>query len=313
MRVWTVSEPKAGTLTQCLGIAKHLDSTPRSIMVDSKLPRWRIRLASPYRSLDDAAPDAIISCGRMAERHVLSLAHRFRTKRPLLVHLQTPNRGTARHFDRVFVSRHDWSSEMGGDQRYRPMTGVPHRVDHVALAERRTDAREKLGIAERKCLTVLIGGTNPAYAFDDRTIAALLEVIGKHESEGWKIAITTSRRSEPQLLDALVQRQSANVLVWDRKGENPFLDYLAAADSFVVTKDTVTMHCEALASGRPVYSFDLSHKPGSTLEKFERFHRDMSETLQLTRLYRGEIAPYSYTPPNESMRIAGLIRDAVGR
>jgi mitochondrial fission protein ELM1 len=95
--------------------------------------------------------------------------------------------------------------------------------------------------------------------------------------------------------------------VWDRTGENPLIQFFALASAFLVGKDSVTMPCEAASTGSPVYILDLPRIAGEKLEKFERFHADMSATLGITRPFIGTLDPYSYEPLNEAERIAGEI------
>jgi uncharacterized protein len=312
MRVWTVSEVKAGTLTQCVGVGRHIDPEPHSIIVAKELRRWRAGLLSPYRNLPQPHPDIIISCGSMAQRHVFAIASACR-KRPLTVHLQTPYSEFARKYDMVFISRHDWTEAKASTANFHQMLGVPHQVTAERLENARPTARMTWVQGDAKAVTVLIGGSNGAYLFDDATIEKLIATIEGLAAQGWTVLASTSRRSEPTILPRLLTLRSDRIVVWDRTGANPYLDFLAAADAYLITKDSITMNCEAVASGRPVYSFDLAKTPGIRLDKFERFQADMSTTLGLTRPFEGEIGHYEYTPPNEAHRIAEMIRDAALR
>jgi mitochondrial fission protein ELM1 len=311
MRVWTVSEVKAGTLTQCVGVGKHIDPQPHSVVVGKKLKRWQIGPLSPYSSLPQPEPDVIISCGSMAPRHVFAIASHCR-KKPFTVHLQTPQPEFANRYDMAFISRHDWTPEKARNQHFHQMLGVPHQITNERLALARPDARAKLVKAGGQALAVLIGGSNTAYVFDQATIDRLIGSIQMLAAEGWTVLASTSRRSEPSILQRLLALRSDRIVVWDRTGENPYVQFLAAADAFIVTKDSITMNCEAVSSGRPVYSFDLARdEAGDKLNKFEWFHHDMTETLRLTRPFTGSIEPYEYTPPDEAGRIAGLISEAL--
>jgi mitochondrial fission protein ELM1 len=133
------------------------------------------------------------------------------------------------------------------------------------------------------------------------------------EKQGWRIVVSVSRRSEDHTQQALSTLNSESIAVWDRRSENPYLDYMAAADAFVIAKDSITMPCEALATGKPVFTLDLTPVAGPRLDKFERYHRDLHETLQLTRPFEGKIEPYSYEPLDETRRIASVIRSQLNR
>ncbi|UIJ73853.1 ELM1/GtrOC1 family putative glycosyltransferase [Aurantimonas sp. HBX-1] len=308
MRVWTVSEEKAGTLTQCLGVAGHLTADPVVLKIE-RLAKWRRGLLSPYRRVSAAEPDIIVSCGWFAERHVARIKERF-DGRPLAVHLQPPAPPSAGIYDLAFVSRHDWKSERLEGTEYRGMIGVPHRITRQWLDARRPAARARWTAAgnDDRIVAMLLGGPNGAYDYDGPTIAGIVDTARRLAAEGAIVLATTSRRSRPALLDALLRIDDPRVHVWDRTGENPYRDYLAAADGFLIGKDTVTMHCEALTSGRPVYSLDLAAIQGERFEKFEWFHHDLQDTLRLTRPFEGRVEAYDYGFADQSLAIADAIR-----
>jgi hypothetical protein len=50
--------------------------------------------------------------------------------------------------------------------------------------------------------------------------------------------------------------------MWSNKGEeNPYYGYLALADQFIVTGDSVSMMTEATATGRPVAIYRSAERP----------------------------------------------------
>ncbi|NDW06410.1 mitochondrial fission ELM1 family protein [Jiella pacifica] len=306
IRVWTVSETKAGTLTQCLGVADFLHPNPYVVTVRKPFAWWK-----PQAYLRDLLvgrqPDLIVSCGGIAQSHTLAIAGLCR-RRPLTVHLAGLKPEYEDRYDLAFVSRHDWTPEREAKPHIHPMIGVPHRVHPDEMEARREKARARFAPGGGRIATVLVGGPNKAYLYDEPTIGRLVETIRELAGDGWTVLVSTSRRSPPALQERLFAIGDERIVIWDRQGENPFRDYLAAADALLVTKDSVTMTCEALATGRPVYGFDLAHRPhGPYLEKFERFHADMSQTLGLTRRFEGALEPYDYSPPNESRRVAAMV------
>lgn len=302
-RIWTVTESKAGTLTQCVGVAKYLNPEPvtKVVSLTRGIRKW---FEPPLFRRREQRPDIVISCGFRSEKPVLAIKEAYGGK-PLAVHLQKPR---IEGYDMVFVSRHDWKAELDGRPGYHPMTGVPHQITAARLDAIRTEARAKFKADDRRVVSVFVGGSNGAYVYDDRTHEGIAAAIEGLRDEGWRVLVSVSRRSEDATLQQLMKLRSPDVDVWDRKSENPFLQYMAAADGFLIAKDSITMPCEALATGRPVYSLDISPVPGPRLDKFEFYHRDLSETLRLTRPFAGEMAPYDYEPLDETRRIASVIR-----
>ncbi len=77
---------------------------------------------------------------------------------------------------------------------------------------------------------------------------------------------------------------------------NPYLDYMAAADAFVIAKDPITMPCELWPrASRSTHGFD-PRRGAAAGEGSSAITRDLHETLQLTGRLRGRIEPYSYEP-----------------
>jgi len=312
MRVWTVSEEKAGTLTQCLGVAQKLDANPTA-RIFRKQTRVE-RIFSAFRqSVAEKAPDILISCGSISERYVAEIKKAY-GGRPFAVHLQPPRRDLDL-FDMVFVSRHDWTKTMENNPKYFKMSGVPHRISPALLARRRESARARFAPGGEPVVTLLIGGSTWAYAFDRQTIDGIIATATDLVERGYVVLASTSRRSEPEILARLTEINDPRMIIWDRTGDNPYIDYLAAADTFVITADTVTMVCEASMSGKPIHILSPARQAGpqfekEKFEKFERFHADMHENLGFTRPFQGVMEEFSYTIEDETLRISALIKTA---
>jgi mitochondrial fission protein ELM1 len=299
---WVVSEPKIGTLSQCLSVARYFDPTPAE---KTFLPNRRLlRLFdAPLFRRSEPRPDLVVSCGFRSEKRVMGIKAAYGGT-PVSVHLQAPK---IEGYDLVFVSRHDWIASYDARPNYHQMLGVPHRFTPEFWAGRRMQARAKYARDDQKLAVVLLGGANGAYDYDAAAVDMIKQSIHVLVERGWKVLVSVSRRSSGETQNAIATLNAQDVSVWDRKSENPYVDYLAAADAFLIAKDSVTMPCEALSTGKPVYSLDLTHIPGERLEKFERFHADLAHTLKLTRSFAGDLVDYDYQVPNEALRISGMV------
>ena len=121
---------------------------------------------------------------------------------------------------------------------------------------------------------------------------------------GYGIAITPSRRTEPEIVAQLRARLiGRNAYIWDGTGDNPYFGLLGAADAILVTADSVSMISEAAATGKPVHIVDLDG--GSA--KFDRFHRAMRDA-GIARPFTGEIGQWRYDPPDDTARAAAEIK-----
>jgi len=124
---------------------------------------------------------------------------------------------------------------------------------------------------------------------------------GSHGS----LAVTPSRRTgwenERILRKHLIP---APTFFWDGTGENPYLGLLALSDVIVVTSDSVSMASEASATGKPLYIFSVEGEG----RKLSGFHRTLMQD-GVARPFTGTIQHWSYDPPDETGRIAALVRD----
>lgn len=308
MKFWVVSEPKIGTLSQCTSVAKILDASP---IEKTFVPNRGIRkiFDKPLFRTSEPPPTAVISCGFRAEKRVMAIKAAFKGK-PITVHLQRPK---IEGYDLVFVSRHGWSAELDDRPNYEKMLGVPHRFSLEFWNQKRPAARAKYAPDGEKIAAVFVGGSNGAYEYDQASQSSIAEAISTLADTGWKVLVSVSRRSSGETLSALEKIRSKKVTVWDKKTENPYVDYAAAADAFLIAKDSVTMPCEALSTGRPVYALELTHVPGERLEKFEWYHNDLQQNLGLTQPFDGHLAAYGYLPPEETKRISKIVFDRIAK
>jgi len=118
--------------------------------------------------------------------------------------------------------------------------------------------------------------------------------------------ITTSRRTPEKLAAGIKDAvRDTNALFWDGGENNPYPDFLAHADLFLITADSVSMTCEAAATGRPIFIFT----PSGSGAKFDRFHKALA-AHGVTRpppSPGSEIAAWIYKPLHSADVIASEI------
>ena len=117
---------------------------------------------------------------------------------------------------------------------------------------------------------------------------------------GDAVAAHRSGRGSPCCASGL---KGLPALVWDGTGENPYFAYLALADAFLVTADSVSMISEAAATGKPVHILDLAGGDA----KFARFHAAMRQA-GITRPFAGRIEYWSYALPDDTARAGAALR-----
>jgi Mitochondrial fission ELM1 len=146
---------------------------------------------------------------------------------------------------------------------------APHSFTARRLAELRRTMPPAIAALPRPRVSVILGGKNAVYKFrneDDKRLARSLRSLGQL---GVSFLITPSRRTHDRLRRVVEEATRAFPRIfWDGEGPNPYGDFLAHGDLFVVTADSVNMVGEACATGKPVLVFT----PGGGSAKFRRFH-----------------------------------------
>jgi uncharacterized protein len=308
---WVLHDGKPGMASQALGLAEATGFSFIERRLDIRFPwarlppgLWFFPLAAPRRAdrvLSPPWPDLIIGCGRNAAMPALAI-RRASGGRTLAAQVQDPGVGHG-EFDLFVVPEHD---RLRGPQVV-VTRGAVHRVTPARLtAERRRFPA--LAALPRPILSVLIGGTNKAYRLTLRRMGEIADALGKIlRTEGGSALVTPSRRTGSAGI-ALLRNGLADLpaVMWDGTGENPYFAFLALADVFLVTADSVSMISEAAATGKPVHILDLD---GGNA-KFARFHTAMREA-GITRPFTGRIESWSYPIPDDTARAGAALRALV--
>ena len=312
LTVWAVTEGHIGTENQARGVAEDLvGSGPGAVIVKRIAVRapwrwlppalWPAPLMSLGRngdSLEPPWPDVLISCGRRAAAPNLAVRKRSGGA-TLSVHIQRPYMPSDR-FDLVIAPRHDG---LDGANVHVTRAAV-HRVTAERLAAGR---RNSAGRADpgRHAVTVLIGGSNRRH----RLTAAIAARFGDRLAALCRrrpidLRLTPSRRTHPAIVRILAEKLAGTgAEIWDGSGDNPYFDWLAIADTIVVTWDSVSMTSEALATGKPVYVLPLD----GASRRIDRFHAGL-QADGYTRLFDGALERWDYETPDDTAAAAAAIR-----
>jgi hypothetical protein len=139
--------------------------------------------------------------------------------------------------------------------------------------------RERLAAAEamwtgrfesypRPWTAVLVGGSSGPLVLTPARAARLGDGLRAYAARcGGSVFVTDSPRTPAGVLDALAGRLDMPGFVhrFARGTENPYLAFLAVADAFVVTADSVSMLAEAESTHRPVFVYDYLPEDGRWL------------------------------------------------
>jgi mitochondrial fission protein ELM1 len=306
---WLVlQDGRAGTDGQALGLAEALkipfDFQSLSLpWLHRYLPALSARksLGKKLFSEITAVPAGIIGAGRWASYGLLAAAQRW----PGIKTIQILDPGIdPKYFSYVVTPEHD---ELTGENVIQTLGGL-HRINDKLLAGASQLWEAQLSHYTAPRVAVLIGGNNKYVRLHpdwvDDVIAKCYALINR----GMSLWITVSRRTPHALRERLRAAfpHKNNVWFWAGSGDNPYLGFLAHADYFLVTADSVSMISEALYTDKPVA---LLRMPGAG-KKFTRFYDRLFEK-NLTHWYDGEWNITTRAPLHETERVAAILRDKI--
>ena len=276
---------KTGTYRQCLALANAIEAS-YSVKIFHKeilLNRlWRylppqcayfhtrpeLLQQDPF-SLQKPYPSFIIAAGRQA----VTAAMAFR-RHSFTIVLQNPHLKSS-YFDLIIPPFHD---QVRGDNVFSTIGALhPVRPETLLSLRKNPEILRKYSSYPEKRIAVLVGGDNKYYRytleFIESMIRRLQHMVTEHPIyKGGSLLLTPSRRTRPELVSMLREGlRDASCQIWDGKGDNPYLEYLAIADALVVTGDSVSMMSEACLMGKPVY---VAEVPMKNL-RFKRFKESL--------------------------------------
>lgn len=306
-RVWIISDGKAGHLAMTTGVAAVMGLAPRIIEVaPSPLLRWLApRGPAPADAVatlaeaESAWPDYVFAAGRLTIPYLRAIRRRT-GRRSFTVAFMDPRVGDAA--DLIWLPEHDARRGAG------VITTVtsPHGFSLERLAALRAQMPEQVAALPTPRIAVLLGGPGAGFSFSPCSTQRLAGALRALARLGASFLITPSRRTTPALIEAVIAATAdAPRILWDGTGDNPYPHFLACADRFVVTADSVNMAGEACATGRPVHVF----MPEGGRAKFHAFHAALRKAgaARLLPEHPASLETWQYTPIDAARQIAGEI------
>lgn len=305
---WILTEKGLkGTENQCIALAQAvgLDYTLKQIRLKNP---WKFftplvrhfslnALTADSDVLAGPWPELLIASGRKAIAPALWIKQQSGNRTKLVI-IQNPKIKDDL-FDLVIVPKHD---NYHGPNVLR-ITGALSLVTPETLAAAKQEFAQSIQYLPSPRIAVLIGGTSRTHKITANVMRFLTMQLNKLQQQGFSLMVTASRRTpqpiQQQLNDALATAlQNNQAQFYDGTGPNPYQGYLAWADAILVTEDSVSMACEAISTGKPVYIIRM--EGGS--KRFQRFHDNLVQQ-GFAKWFTGQINGWDYTPP-EDLKLA---------
>lgn len=307
-RGWLITEDKAGLVVQVTGVAEVLGlKSEKKTLAPKGLSKVMLSLGRlPFSARPGTEeslfappwPAIAIGAGQAAMPYLRALRKATQGKTFTLA-IQATSPANA---DLIAAPEHDRCT----GPNVITLLAAPHSFTGDRLAALARSCPPAIAALPSPRVAVLIGGDNGVYTFGKAEYARLSAIFHSLARLGAGLLVTPSRRTGGALL-AKVRRalEEHPHVLWDGTGENPYPAFLAHADAFVVTADSVNMTGEACATGRPVFVFF----PSGGSAKFRRFHETLARR-GITRpcpAHFDALPLWSYAPIESARMIASEV------
>lgn len=306
--IWVLTDGRAGHISQTLGLAEALTSSPVVKRLALKPP---YRQLSPFLGWGDGAaltadsapiappwPKLVITSGRSAIPVALAIKRKTGGRTPV-VNVQDPGWLRSR-FDLIVAPEHD---RLTGPN-VMSTAGALSRITPARLNAAAAAFEPQLAHLPHPRVAVLIGGANAVFRTPPEVSARIANDLAAIATKGMGLMITFSRRTGPEM-ESIVRNalHGSGAVIWNGEGPNPYFAYLALADCILATEDSASMVSEAATTGKPIHILKL--EGGSP--KFTRFH-DAMRARGITRPYGGAVETWTYPAFDETARVAAVVR-----
>lgn len=270
---WLISDGRAGSDAQCVGIARALGlnftvkpvspSGIRKFLAPWVPPSRTERMGQPGSLFPSPWPDLVMAGSRQSIPYLRAI-RKASNGNTYAVVLLDPKTGPD-IADIIWVPEHDKLRAKNVISSLTP----PHAFSPTRLAKIRSDTPPLIADLPRPYVMLSLGGKNAIYRYTPEVIERFETSITSLATQGVSFLVTPSRRTPSALIEAAKRAvKNAPHIVWNGDAPNPYADFLAQADMMIVTADSISMTSEACATGKPVYIFE----PDGGSNKFRRFH-----------------------------------------
>lgn len=264
-RIWVLQAEKAGDNAQVDALVDAV-GLPVTVKRLRMRPRWqhgKPRIRASLAHLDLAAsdpldppwPHLVIASGRRLMNAALWLRQQS-GGRSRLVLVGRPH-GHDDAFDLIVAAP---QFQMPPRPNVLNLT-LPLLMPPRSAIERAVSAwQPRLADMPRPLTAILVGGPTRPFRFGrDEARDLLARTLAASCAEG-SIYVSTSRRTPPAVVDALIGAlpATARLFRWSPEAaDNPYLALLGLADRFVVTGDSASMLVEVARLAKPLAVFEL--------------------------------------------------------
>jgi len=259
--IWVLANQKPGHTSQATALAEMIGWPYRVIRVPQRLKalllvmlRLDLGHVEPFRQ---PWPNVIVACGWWPTRVARWIKMRSGDRVRLL--LAGRKCGPVKALTDILISCEHFHLPIH-ERRIETLLPI-HPITTSRLDAARQRGQQIFGAAASPRVALLVGGSSKQHVLTPVDAESLGHRVREQvQAISGSLFSVTSRRTGARAAQALKQSLHgfAEVHVWSQDAvNNPYLNYLAAADILVVTGESESMLMDAIATGKPVYIYPL--------------------------------------------------------
>jgi len=300
-----LTEGMHGMISQVEGLAKGLeiDFIHEKIELNNfwKLfpPKFTPINSFVFKNKIEKNFDIIISCGRKSIIPSIYFKKKFKNK-VMNIHIQDP-KVSLNNFDYIIAPEHD--GLIG--KNVLVTKGAIHYITEDDLIKNQSYLKPKIN--KEKVVTMIVGGPNKYYDFNDNIIENIfLNVQNDFIDKGYQLIFIPSMRTPKNIIEKAVNFFNEKQIIIKNIDKKAYLSSMKLADHIIVTCDSTSMISEAAMTGKPIYVAQMPSIRKN--DRFQNFYK-LFKSLNIIRDLEKTIDNWNYTKLNETDRISKLIKD----
>ena len=243
--------------------------------------------------------DIVISCGRKSVIPSIYLKKKFKNK-IMNIHIQDP-KVSLNNFDFIVAPEHD------GIKGKNVLTtkGAIHYLRNNELSENENYLKPKIN--KEKLITLIVGGPNKYYDYNDKTIDEIfLKIKDNFINKGYQLIFIPSMRTPQNVINKAKNYFSENQIIITNVDKKAYLSSLKLANHIVVTCDSTSMISEAAMTGKPIYVAQMLAIKNN--KRFKKFF-ELFKSLNIIKDLGNSVDVWNYEKLNETDKISSYIKE----
>ena len=243
--------------------------------------------------------DIVISCGRKSVIPSIYLKNKYKNK-IMNIHVQDP-KVSLNNFDFVVAPEHDGLE----GKNVLKSKGAIHYLRESELEENKNFLKSKVN--KEKLVTLVIGGPNKYYDYDDAIINEIfLRIKDNFIDKGYQLIFIPSMRTPKKVIEKAKNYFDENQIIVSDVDKKAYLSSLKLANHIVVTCDSTSMISEAAITGKPIY---IAQMPA--IKKNDRFKKffELFKSLNIIKDLDNSVDDWKYEKLNETNKISVYIKE----